>query len=224
MVGSRRGGHILDATADALQLVDFRRRVAAMYEVARAGAGPAEARWRRFRELRDELFADHPCSPLGAADRRAMTGIPYYPYEPSARVLATAEDAPDEPFEVVLHDDGVLALERLSWLSFELFGQPCRLALYRLSGYGAGLFLPFRDGTAGERTYGGGRYLIDTRKLADLGVEGGRLVLDFNFAYHPSCAYSPRWDCPLAPPENRLELAIEAGECLPANGWAALRA
>ena len=194
-----------------------------MYEVAR-GAGPAEARWRRFRALRDELFAHHPCSPLDPDDRASMPGVPYFPFQPAARVLADAEDAPGEPFEITLQEDGVVRLERLGYLSFDLAGRRLRLALYRFLGYGGGLFLPFRDGSAGGRTYGGGRYLIDTRKHADLGVEDGRMVLDFNYAYHPSCAYSPRWDCPLAPPENRLEVAVEAGECLPVNGWHAQHA
>lgn len=218
-----RGGITLDATASELQLVDYRRRVAGMYEVAR-GTGPAEPRWRRFRTLRDQLFAHHPCSPLDPSRRASMPGVPYFPYAPAARLLAEAEDAPGEPFAIELRDDGALRLARLAHLSFHLAGRRCRLALYRLLDYGGGLFLPFADRTAGARTYGGGRYLIDTRKHADLGVEDGRMVLDFNYAYHPSCTYSPRWDCPLAPAENRLEVAVEAGECLPADGWNGPRA
>jgi uncharacterized protein (DUF1684 family) len=90
-----------------------------------------------------------------------------------------------------------------------------RLALYWLEAYGGGVFLPFRDETSGTETYGAGRYLLDTVKGADLGEEGGRLVLDFNLAYNPSCAYDPRWACPLAPPENRLTIPIRAGERVP---------
>jgi uncharacterized protein (DUF1684 family) len=87
------------------------------------------------------------------------------------------------------------------------------LAVYWLEGYGGGLFLPFRDALAGRETYGGGRYLLDTVKGADLGTgDDGRLVLDFNYAYNPSCAYDPRWSCPLAPSENRMRIAVEAGE------------
>ena len=90
------------------------------------------------------------------------------------------------------------------------------LALYWMAGYAGGLFLPFRDATNGSATYGAGRYLLDTAKSADLGgdVAAGRLVLDFNFAFHPSCAFDPRWSCPLAPPDNRLDIAVEAGERL----------
>ena len=93
------------------------------------------------------------------------------------------------------------------------------LTLYWLDGYGGGLFLPFADATsgattAGAATYGGGRYLLDTAKGADLGSRRGRLILDFNFAYHPSCVYSDHWSCPLAPTTNRLNIAIGSGECL----------
>lgn len=88
-----------------------------------------------------------------------------------------------------------------------------RLALFWIDVYGGGLFVPFRDGTSGNGTYGGGRYLLDTVKGADLGsTADGRLILDFNFAYHPSCHYDPRWSCPLAPRENWLAARIEAGE------------
>ncbi len=84
--------------------------------------------------------------------------------------------------------------------------------LYWLEGYAGGLFVPFADATSGATTYGAGRYLLDTVKGADLGTRDGRLVLDFNFAYNPSCSYDPRWSCPLAPPGNRLTVAITAGE------------
>ncbi len=91
---------------------------------------------------------------------------------------------------------------------------PRTLSLFWMEGYSGGLFLPFRDGTSGIETYAAGRYLLDTAKSADLGGdrERGSLILDFNFAYQPSCAFDPRWACPLAPPENRLDLAIRAGE------------
>ena len=81
-----------------------------------------------------------------------------------------------------------------------------------MEGYGGGLFLPFLDETNTNETYGGGRYLYDTIKGADLGTNGSTLVLDFNFAYNPSCAYDDRWTCPLAPRENRLSFPVQAGE------------
>jgi uncharacterized protein (DUF1684 family) len=86
--------------------------------------------------------------------------------------------------------------------------------VYWIDVYGGGVFLPFRDATAGTETYGAGRYLLDTVKGADLGGSDSRLILDFNYAYHPSWAYDARWSCPLAPPENRLDVAVRAGERL----------
>jgi uncharacterized protein (DUF1684 family) len=99
---------------------------------------------------------------------------------------------------------------------FEVAGKAAELAVYWLEGYGGGLWLPFADATSGEITYGGGRYLYDTIKGADLGATASGFVLDFNFAYNPSCAYDERWSCPLSPPENRLPFAVNAGERLPA--------
>jgi len=88
------------------------------------------------------------------------------------------------------------------------------LDLFWLQAYGGGLFVPFADATSGGETYGAGRYALDTVKGADLGSQGGRLVLDLNFAYQPSCSYDGRWACPLAPPANRLDVAVRAGERL----------
>ena len=89
-----------------------------------------------------------------------------------------------------------------------------QLSLYWMEGYAGGLFLPFRDATNGRATYGAGRYLLDAAKSADLGGDLRRrtLILDFNFAYQPSCAFDPKWACPLAPPENRLDIEVRAGE------------
>ena len=82
-----------------------------------------------------------------------------------------------------------------------------------LESYGGGLFVPFRDATSGTETYGAGRYLLDTVKGSDLGAApDGGLILDFNFAYNPSCSYDPKWVCPLAPPGSRLDVEVLAGE------------
>ena len=106
---------------------------------------------------------------------------------------------------------------RAGHLAFSLSGQACRLTVLSLVQYAGGLFVPFRDATSGRETYGGGRYLFDTAKDTDalvLEIEAGSptVVLDFNYAYNASCAYSPRWACPLAPPENHLRVAVRAGE------------
>ena len=103
---------------------------------------------------------------------------------------------------------------RIGWVDFAVGGVEQRLAVYWLNEYAGGIFIPFRDATSGNETYGGGRYLWDSAKGADLGSAGDELVLDFNYAYHPSCVYDARWSCPLAPQENWLSIAIEAGERL----------
>jgi uncharacterized protein (DUF1684 family) len=142
--------------------------------------------------------------------------LPYFPYDPAARTLADLVDV-DPVLNEVTGSDGVSYLwSHFAAARFTVSGRTCELPLYWLPGYGGGLFLPFRDLTSGTETYGGGRYLIDTIKGADLGMSGGRLILDFNFAYNPSCAYDPAWSCPLAPVENRLSIALRAGECAPA--------
>ncbi|MGH2676064.1 MAG: DUF1684 domain-containing protein, partial [Actinomycetota bacterium] len=110
--------------------------------------------------------------------------------------------------------DGRFEMTKFGTARFELHGERQALSLYWVEGYGGGVFLSFRDDTSGRETYGACRYLLDTVKGADLGMEGGRLVLDFNLAYQPSCSYDPTWVCPLAPPENRLTIAVRAGERL----------
>jgi uncharacterized protein (DUF1684 family) len=105
-----------------------------------------------------------------------------------------------------------VAFERIGVVRLDGLGS---LDVWWLTGYGGGVFLPVRDGLAGTETYGGGRYLLDTVKGADLGGAGGRLVVDLNFAYNPSCAYDPAWACPLAPPGNVLTAPVRAGELHP---------
>jgi len=114
-------------------------------------------------------------------------------------------------------DDGAVRYHRAGVLAFQLSGQPCRLTVLSLVQYAGGLFVPFRDTTSGRETYGGGRYLFDTAKDTDglvLEITAGSpdVVIDFNYAYNASCAYSPRWACPLAPPENYLKVPVRAGE------------
>ena len=122
-----------------------------------------------------------------------------------------------EHYEIRTSGDGTYGFSRFAQARFEVGDVSAALELYWLDGYVGGLFVPFRDATGGKETYGAGRYVLDTGKGADLGMEDERLVLDFNFAYNPSCAYDPQWVCPLAPPPNRLDVAIRAGERAPAH-------
>jgi uncharacterized protein (DUF1684 family) len=194
------------AAADTLALLDWKRRVFALYSEIRAARVPEEA-WGMWRETRDELFRTHPQSPAPG-----HSGLSYYDYDPRARVLAQLEDVEAAPQPVETSGPEPMLFKPFARAHFALRGEQLALELDWLEGYGGGLFLSFRDATSGRETYGGGRYLLDTVKGADLGEADGRLVLDFNFAYNPSCSYDPSWVCPLAPPANRLPIAVEAGE------------
>jgi uncharacterized protein (DUF1684 family) len=211
-----RAGTILVAM-NYQDLLDYRRSVAAIYAGARgerAGSSPdLAARSRRFRAERDGLFAHHPQSPLSAAEKERFSGLGYFDYDPSLRFALSVEyDVEPGVLEIALQDDGPLRLRRFGKIRFVIEGDEFTLSLFWISGYGGGILLPFKDATATGETYGGGRYLLDTIKHADLGSENGHLVVDFNYAYNPSCAYDPRWHCPLAPAENSMPVRIEAGE------------
>jgi uncharacterized protein (DUF1684 family) len=200
--------------AEQLELMDWKRRVFGLYAEVRSSEDP-ESAWGLWRWTRDELFADHPQSPLPEPERSGFDGLPYYDYDPRARVLAEVAEAEARTYEIGTSGEGAYSFTRFGTAAFELNGNEASLELYWLEGYGGGIFLPFADATSGKETYGAGRYLFDTVKGADLGTDGGRLVLDFNFAYNPSCSYDPSWVCPLATPANRLSLSVRAGERYP---------
>lgn len=181
-----------------LDLLDWKRRIFGLYAEIRASE--PRAGWERWKEVRAELFRHHPQSPSPG-----YTSLAYYGYDPALRFLAEVE--PVEELELGI--DG-FAFRRFAVARFDLGV----LELYWLEGYAGGVFLPFADATRGTETYGAGRYLLDTVKGSDLGSEDGKLVLDFNFAYNPSCSYDDRWACPLAPPANRLPMPVRAGERL----------
>lgn len=205
-----------------LDLASWRRATAEMYAEVRARSrrDPAGA-WRTWAARRNEMFAAHPQSPLASEDRAAFAGIEYFLYDPEWNLAGTVSrlDEPSEGTTVQL-PEGVLRYRAVAAVEFEPPAQRgrARLTLYWVEGYGGGLFLPFGDATNGTLTYGGGRYLYDTIKGADLGAGSDVITLDFNYSYNPSCAYSPRWVCPLAPKENRLGFAVEAGERSPSRG------
>jgi uncharacterized protein (DUF1684 family) len=199
----------------AFELLDWKRRVFELYATVRT-ADDHRAAWERWRSARDELFANHPQSPLLPGARASFAGLPYFDHDPALRVLGHAEPAEQRHFDIATSGEepgGSYGFTRFATVGFELNGEACTLDAFWLDGYGGGLFLPFRDATSGRETYGACRYLLDTVKGSDLGAAAdGRLVLDFNFAYNPSCAYDPRWVCPLAPPGSRLTVEVRAGE------------
>jgi uncharacterized protein (DUF1684 family) len=197
--------------ADTLDLWDYRRRVVDIYrEVHLASPGPEpRERWLR---RRTELFRSHPSSPIPPAERPKWGGLSVFPHDPRWRVEAIVEEAEPVRFGTAHSGESETPLVRFGRVRGRAGGVEFVLSLFWLDIYGGGVFLPFRDATNGRETYGGGRYLLDTAKGADLGHADGTVVLDFNYAYHPSCVHDARWSCPLAPPENTLAGRVAAGE------------
>lgn len=206
-----------DAGRASLELADWRRRIAALYaEVRERAATDPRAAWERWRAVRETMFREHPQSPVPAAERDAFRAR-HWPYDPALRFEVDVRSLPPEPTarpQLPMSTGSALEFTRIGRVLVPLPGGVRPLDLFWMAGYAGGLFLPFRDPTNGRETYGAGRYLLDGAKSADLGGDPatGRLILDFNFAFQPSCAFDPRWACPLAPPENRLDIAVEAGE------------
>ena len=207
--------------SDYLDLYDYRCRVAAMYrertQAIVAGEDPASV-LERFRQARNDLFAHHSQSALDEEQRKHFQGLPYFPYNPAMRFVVDI-DTNVEPTQlsVAMNAEETMTMTTVGKVHFTVEGEPATLSIYWLNVYGGGLFLPFRDATCPEQSYGGGRYLFDTIKGSEFlpvpGTTGWeRIVLDFNYAYNPSCAYNYRWVCPLAPKENRLSVPIPAGE------------
>jgi uncharacterized protein len=225
-----------DATGTELELADWRRRVARLYaDVRFLYPDDPVAAWQHWRTERESLFREHSQSPLLPADRATFRGR-YWGYD--ARLAFELEVQPDDlapglasatvpgmdpanarpmlglALALPTSGGGTMAFRRIGFLDVPFPEGSRRLALYWMEGYAGGLFVPFRDATNGTETYGAGRYLLDAAKSADLGGDPARrtLVCDFNFSYQPSCAFDPQWACPLAPPENRLDVPVRAGE------------
>jgi uncharacterized protein (DUF1684 family) len=201
------------SVAGIVTLAEWRRLVSELYADVRADVDP-EHGWGRWCSGRRELFRTHEQSPIPAGSRASYAGPVVFDYDARARVTAELVPLDGEPVPVGTSDGGVTSMIRFAEARFELFGEAASLEAFWLHQYGGGIYLSFRDATSGDTTYGGGRYLLDTVKGADLGAVGHRLILDFNFAYQPSCSYDPQWSCPLPPPANRLDLPVAVGERL----------
>jgi uncharacterized protein (DUF1684 family) len=226
--------------ADTLHLADWRRQVADLYAAVRrlmpTDHAAAVELWRTTRE---RLYREHRQSPVPAENRAAFRAN-HYPIDPNlrfevsvsadqagspgtaGRLVASAIDfgassgsAPTSA-DLPVSAGGTMSMRRIGHVEIPFPGGARRLGVFWMAGYAGGLFIPFRDATNGTETYAAGRYLVDGAKSADLGgsVDRGTIILDFNFAFHPSCAFDPMWACPLAPPDNRLDLPIRAGERL----------
>ena len=194
-------------SAAAWRVRDWRRRTATLYDQVRSAPDPAQghAMWV---EGRDRLLSGHPASPV-PPDQRDGFRAHVAPYDPAFRFSVQVGAALSERREVPTPADGVVPFERIGRVDLPGLGG---LDLWWLDSYGGGIFLPIRDSSSGSVTYGGGRYVLDTVKGADLGGDVDTLVIDLNFAYQPSCAYSSDWVCPLPGRGNTLAAPVPVGE------------
>jgi len=157
-----------------------------------------------FRAEKDRFFVSHPHSPLTPEQRQSFHGLEYFPENHALRLEVEVEEFPDQTeIEMQTSTGDVQSYRRYGRIRFQVDGQPAELTLYANQ---HGYFLPFVDALAGVETYPAGRYLEPEP------LPGGRFLVDFNLAYNPYCAYNDYWSCPLTPLENRLKVAIRAGE------------
>lgn len=159
-----------------------------------------------FRKEKDEFFARHPQSPLTPEQRRDFKGLAYFPENDSLRLEVQVEPFEEpQPMRMQTSTGGVQEYVRFGRFKFQVNGQDAELTIYKAD---YGFFLPFVDSLAGKETYPAGRYLEPEP------LPGNRLLVDFNIAYNPYCAYNEMWSCPITPAENRLKVPIRAGEKL----------
>ena len=201
--------------APSLDVVDWRRRVATLYAQVRATSQP-DAAHSTWVTGRDTLLRTHPASPVPVDARHDYPGAHIAPYDADYRFVVPLEP-PSAPAhrDVATGTDGVVGFALAGRVTLPEIGE---LDVWWLTGYGGGLFLPIKDSTSGRLTYGGGRYVLDTAKGADLGGDERALVVDLNFAYQPSCAYDPAWACPLPGAGNTVKTPVPVGELASHDG------
>lgn len=167
---------------------------------------------RAYQEKLDKEFKNPKISPLPEEEITTFEGLPFFEVNKALIFEAEFRRTPYEsPFAMQTSTDGESIYVKYGEVYFTIDGKEHTLNVYqsqRLSTnpeYADYLFVPFTDATTGETTYGSGRYL-------DLHIpEGKTVLLDFNRAYNPYCAYNARYSCPIPPAENRLEIPIKAG-------------
>lgn len=190
-------------------VLDWRRRTAESYRMVRAEPDPALAH-AGWVSARRRLLTTHPASPVPPAVRGAVHAPQVAPYDPAYRFVVPVElEVDPAAHEAATGTDGVVPFVRIGRADLPGLGS---LDVWWVAVYGGGLFVPVRDATSGTTSYGGGRYLLDTVKGADLGGDRDALVLDLNFAYQPSCAFDEAWACPLPRAGNTLGPAVPVGE------------
>ena len=157
------------------------------------------------RTEKDKLFKTGPDSPI--EDKDAFHGLHYFKINPEYRVKANITPYTQDDKELVIRytDSTSTTYERYGYAHFEINGKAQKLLLLKNEGT---ISVLFKDETSGKETYGGGRYLDYPASE----VKNNTLILDFNNAYNPYCAYQPTYACPVPPAENTLPIPIWAGE------------
>ena len=159
---------------------------------------------KRFREKKDAFFRQDHHSPLDEEQRKHFDGLNYFPENPDLRIQVEVDRIPEgDQIEIQTNTGDVQSYDRFGRFHFTVDGEVAELTVFQNE---HGFFMPFADSLAGQETYGAGRYL-EPELLAD-----GRLLIDFNLAYNPYCAYNANWSCPITPAENRLSVPLKAGE------------
>jgi uncharacterized protein (DUF1684 family) len=157
-----------------------------------------------FRAEKDRFFGRHHQSPLTPAQKQHFKGLHYFPENAALRLEVDIETLSTSENIMIQTTGGQPQLyRRFGKFRFLIDGQSAELTLYKNQ---HGYFLPFVDNLAGKETYPAGRYL-EPEKLSN-----GKFLVDFNLAYNPYCAYNEQWSCPITPAENRLKVAVRAGE------------
>lgn len=190
------------------EILKWRRQTRDLYRAVRHAPTPRDGHdlWIAGR---DDMLANHPATPVPPG-RRSGFRADVAAYNPELRFVVPVDlSVAPQRREVPTASDGVVPFARIGRVELPGLGG---LDVWWLDSYGGGVFIPLRDGSSGSTTYGGGRYLLDTVKGADLGGDAAGLVVDLNFAYQPSCAYSSEWVCPLPGPGNTLTAGVDGGE------------
>jgi uncharacterized protein (DUF1684 family) len=170
-----------------------------------------DRRLQGFRERKDAFFKEHESSPLTAEQKETFEHLSYFPANPDLSLIVELDrdgEGIGEEITVGTMSGEAKQYVRVGRFTFEVDGEQATLSVFQDKITGK-FFLPFRDTTAGEETYSVGRYL-DPKARPD-----GRLVIDFNMAYNPYCAYNMGWSCTIPPMENRINVPIRAGETIP---------
>ena len=156
------------------------------------------------RDMKDQFMASDPQSPLTPEQKENFQKLNYFDEDPNLRLEIAVEPFEEQvQLQMQTSTGDVQTYTRYGRFSFDADGEQAELTIYASA---HGFFLPFVDSQAGVETYGAGRYL-DPPKLPN-----GNFLIDFNDAYNPYCAYNELWSCPIPPSENKLAVAIKAGE------------